>query len=121
MDLLKSLFYGFAFTILVLALLYIASIVWLSATHFYSIAKYLTLWLSAESKAWIQRLFWEKKTLSINKELKSTDTLTLSDLSLENETAPHSNSKSSSNQAKSSKNTSKTNKIKQKDTTCTDL
>ena len=121
MDLLKSLLHGFAFTILVLVVLYIASIVWLSATHFYSIAKYLTLWLSAESKAWIQRLFWAKKTLSINKELKSIDTLTLSDLSLENETAQPSKSKSSSNQAKSSKSTSKTKSTKEKDTTSTDL
>ena len=95
------LLYGFAYTLLFLALLYLVSIVWLASIHIYSISKFLTLFIYATAKDWTLRLFGMRaKTPLSSMELELNDLEILSDCTTEKEIVQPISTKQKSNQAK---------------------
>ena len=85
---------------LMLVTLYIVTIVWLTITHIWSIAKFLTQYIFVTAKLWIQRLFGVKAEIqpSISETLELSDLEIHCDSTTENKTAQRTSLKPKSTQ-----------------------
>jgi amino acid permease len=101
---LETFFWVAIYSCLLLVTLYLVTIVWLTITHIWSIGKFLTQYISATAKLWIQRFFGKK-----DETLSSSMVLELSDLEIplnsttEKEIAPQTCTPPKSVQAKKRK------------------
>ena len=92
----------------ILVTLYLVTIVWLTITHIWSIARFLTQYIFVTAKLWIQQLFGIKeKTQSTLEQIELSDIEIPLDSTIVSKTVPQTSTKQKSDQVKKPKSSQK--------------